>query len=301
MNESLDSRQLHAFVVLARTGSHTETAKQLFVTHSAISHSIRELEGQVGCRLFGKLGKKSILTEAGEALLHHALRILNEMSRARNTLTELNEWGSRRLRLAVDPIFMPAFLGPVLAQFHREFPRVRLLATAIATNEPSALLEMNGADVVLAEKPLSLASAEFTPLLADRFLFVVSPHHPLASQKKVQRRDLEGKVFLMLRASHAGRSQMEDFFRKHEINLNVAMEIENLDAIKELLKDAQAISFLPNWTVAADLKNRKLAAVFPGSGTFEKTWGLLHSRERPLNHVEASWLKLCRRRVAEIG
>ena len=55
MNESLDSRQLHAFVFLARTGSHTETAKQLYVTHSAISHSIRNLEEQVGCRLFHKL------------------------------------------------------------------------------------------------------------------------------------------------------------------------------------------------------------------------------------------------------
>ena len=126
MNESLDSRQLKAFVVLAQTGSYTGTAKQLYVTHSAISHSMRALEQQVGCRLLSKLGKKAILTEAGEALLHHAVRALDEMRQARHTLAELNKWGTRRLRLAADTLLLSAFLTPVLLRFHKEFPGARL-------------------------------------------------------------------------------------------------------------------------------------------------------------------------------
>src|ERR1051326_209319 len=78
MNAPLDSRQVRAFAVLARTGSFTQTARELHLTQSAISHSMKALEGDVGCRLLDRLGKKIVLTQAGEQLLHHATRILHE-------------------------------------------------------------------------------------------------------------------------------------------------------------------------------------------------------------------------------
>jgi LysR family cyn operon transcriptional activator len=62
MNEPLDSRRLKAFAMLAKTGSHTETAKRLYLTHSAICHAMHGLEEDVGCRLFIKVGKKIALT-----------------------------------------------------------------------------------------------------------------------------------------------------------------------------------------------------------------------------------------------
>src|SRR5579863_7914271 len=126
MNETLDSRQLKAFTVLAKTESQTETAKQLCLTPSAISHAMRELEEDVGCRLFTKMGKTIVLTEAGEALLYHALRALDELDQGRRTLTSLNKWGTRRLRVAADAIFLSVFLTPVLLKFHKEFPNVSL-------------------------------------------------------------------------------------------------------------------------------------------------------------------------------
>ncbi|MFN9958300.1 MAG: LysR family transcriptional regulator, partial [bacterium] len=69
MNAPLDSRQLHAFSILARTGSFTQTARELFLTQSAVSHSMKSLETDVGCRLLDRVGKKVSLTQAGEQLL----------------------------------------------------------------------------------------------------------------------------------------------------------------------------------------------------------------------------------------
>ena len=69
MNAPFDSRQLHAFVILARTGSFTQTARELFLTQSAVSHSMKALETDVGCRLLDRLGKKVLLTQAGEQLV----------------------------------------------------------------------------------------------------------------------------------------------------------------------------------------------------------------------------------------
>src|SRR5207237_6698805 len=99
MKTPLDSRQLRAFCVLARTGSFTETARELHLTQSGVSHSMKALEQDVGCRLLDRLGKKIVLTQAGEQLLHHAEKIIHEMDAARESLGHLGKWGKGRLRL----------------------------------------------------------------------------------------------------------------------------------------------------------------------------------------------------------
>ena len=99
MPSPLDSRQLRAFHILARTGSFTEAARELHLTQSAVSHAIRSLEEDVGCRLLDRTGKKATLTQSGEQLLQRTDRILSEMELAREELKRLGKWGASRLRL----------------------------------------------------------------------------------------------------------------------------------------------------------------------------------------------------------
>jgi len=89
----LDGRQLRAFAILARTGSFTLAAKELFLSQSAVSHAMKVLEEDVGCRLLTRVNKKISVTQAGEQLLHHAGRILSEMEAARSSLNRLGKWG----------------------------------------------------------------------------------------------------------------------------------------------------------------------------------------------------------------
>jgi urea transport system substrate-binding protein len=299
MNESLDSRQLKAFAVLAKTGSYTKTAKELFVTHSAISHAMRGLEAEVGCRLFAKMGKKIALTEAGEALLSHALRALDELDQARRTLTHLNKWGTRRLRVAADPIFLSIFLAPVLLKFHKEFPNVLLQVESFDSDESFRQLENNQVDVILTEKPTINDAVDFFPLLADRFHLVVKTEHPLALKNEALPDEFSKYPCFLLKDSSRQRKQVEDFLSKQKVNLNILGEIENLGIIKELVKRTLAISFLPSWSIATELENHSLVALPYGRKAFERTWGLVCSRSRPLNLTESTLLKLCRKRVTE--
>lgn len=301
MSEALDSRQLEAFVALSKTGSYTETAKQLYVTHSAISHSMKALEGQVGCRLLSKLRKKTILTEAGEAFLHHAQRALDEMRRARITVTELNKWGSRRLRLVGEPALTAAILTPTLLKFYREFPQFLIHVEINNCDDPTSLLENNRADLVLAEKPSDADDLAFISLLADRLHFVVNAAHPLASCSSVTRNELSKYPCLLLRTSSHGRKRLDDFLCRRGIGLIRSGEIESVDTLKEMVKQLPVMSLLPGWAVATELKTRTLIALPPGRKPFEQTWGVIHSQTRSLNHAEATFLKFCRQQVAELG
>src|SRR5579872_1041079 len=114
MSAPLDSRHLRTFCVLARTGSFTQTARELHVTQSGVSHAMKALERDVQCRLLDRVGKKVVLTQAGEQFLHYATRILEEMDGARETLARLGKWGAGRLRIGASTTACQHLIPPVL-------------------------------------------------------------------------------------------------------------------------------------------------------------------------------------------
>src|SRR6516164_5240688 len=122
MSDSLDTRQLRAFCVLARTGSFTQTARELHLTQSGVSHSMKALERDTGCRLLDRLGKKVVLTQAGEQLLLHATKILLEMETAREALAHLGKWGRGRMRLGASTTACQHLIPAVIREFKESFP-----------------------------------------------------------------------------------------------------------------------------------------------------------------------------------
>jgi DNA-binding transcriptional LysR family regulator len=101
---ALDSRQLNAFVTLARTGSFTEAGRGLFLTHSAIIHALNALENELGCRLLNRLGKRIEQTPAGEAFLHYAQNGLRMFVEARRTIQDFKQWDGQRLRIGAHKV-----------------------------------------------------------------------------------------------------------------------------------------------------------------------------------------------------
>jgi DNA-binding transcriptional LysR family regulator len=87
----LDSRKLLTFVTLAHCGSFTQTARELFLTQSAVSHAIKSLEDELECRLFDRMGRKARLTQSGQHLLEYAARILEDMQLARADLKTIDQ------------------------------------------------------------------------------------------------------------------------------------------------------------------------------------------------------------------
>src|SRR5881394_2573810 len=178
MKAPLDSRQLRAFSVLARTGSFTQTARELHLTQSGISHSMKALEGDIGCRLLDRLGKKVILTQAGEQLLHHATKILQEMENARESLTHLGKWGRGRLRLGASTTACQHLLPAVLREFKQSFPEHNITIEPGDTRGLVASLLRRRIELALALEAEKEQQLEFHPLFTDTLHFIVGPMHP---------------------------------------------------------------------------------------------------------------------------
>src|ERR1041385_2282187 len=180
MKTPLDSRQVRAFCVLARTGSFTQTARELHLTQSGVSHSMKALESDIGCRLLDRLGKKVVLTQAGEQLLQHATKILSEMDSARDSLAQLGKWGRGRLRLGASTTACQYLIPPVLHEFKESFSDHIISLETGDTPELVPSLLQHRIDLALSLEVEKEPRLEFHPLFTDELNFIVSALHPWA-------------------------------------------------------------------------------------------------------------------------
>ena len=190
MSAPLDSRQLRAFRVLARTGSFTQTARELHLTQSGISHSMKALETETGCRLLDRLGKKVVLTQAGEQLLQHTEKILHEMEAARESLTALGKWGRGRLRLGASTTACQHLIPAVLREFKESFPEHTITLEPGDTPQLVASLLKQRIDLALTLEAEKEPQLEFHPLFNDELQFIVSARHPWAQAGRVEREEI---------------------------------------------------------------------------------------------------------------
>jgi DNA-binding transcriptional LysR family regulator len=283
MSAPLDSRQVRAFCVLARTGSFTQAARELHLTQSGISHSMKALERDIGCRLLDRLGKKVVLTQAGEQLLHHAQKILQEMKTAREQLGHLGKWGRGRLRLGASTTACQHIIPPVLREFKESFPEHAITIEPGDTPELLASLLDQRIDLALSLAASNEPQLEFHPLFTDELHFIVAALHPWAKAGRVERSEIPRQNYIL--------------YNKHSITfrlvLNTVIELGSMEATKELVKLGIGVSILAPWIAQKEIEEGSLVALPLGRRKLQRHWGILHWRGKRLNLAEETFIGLC--------
>lgn len=293
MNAPLDSRRLQQFCVLARTGSFTQTARELHLTQSGISHSMKALEHEAGCRLLDRLGKKVVLTQAGEQLLQHAEKILAEMASARDSLSALGKWGKGRLRLGASTTACQHLIPSVLREFKESFPDHVITLEPGDTPELVDALLKHRIDLALTLEVEGEAQLEFHPLFADELHFLVSAAHAWARSGRVEREEIPRQNYILYSKRSVTFRLIEDYFRREQMTLNTVFEVGSIEATKELVKLGLGISILAPWVARKEIDAGSLIALPLGRKKLSRRWGLIHWRGKRLNLAEETFIGLC--------
>ena len=294
MAAPIDSRQLRAFVILARTGSFTHTARELHLSQPAISHSIKVLEEEMQCRLLDRVGKSVRLTQAGEQFLEHAKKILDEMAAARERISELGKWGHGRLRLGTSSTACQYILPPVLREFKESFPHCTIQIEPGDTPDALALLHGNRIDLALTLEPQGETQLEFRPLFADELQFLVSPLHPWAQAGRAGSPEIKRQNFILYTKTSYLSEMIEEYFRHEGIVLTTSIELGNMEAIKELVKLGLGVSILAPWVAQKELREGSLRALPLGRRKLKRRWGILFRKGQRLNFAQETFIGLCK-------
>ncbi|MBI5690196.1 MAG: LysR family transcriptional regulator [Verrucomicrobia bacterium] len=294
MKPTLDSRQLHAFVALARRGSFTFAAKDLFLTQSAVSHAIKALEEDVGCRLVDRVGRKVLLTQAGEQFLRHAEKILSEMEVARTGLEALSKWGHGRLRVGASTTACQYLLPPVLREFRQSYPKCVIRVEPGDHGLQLELLRSGRIDLaIVLAPPAERGELTFLPLFADELRFVVAPLHPWAKLERVPREAIEQETLVLYNQRSQTFRLVAEYFREERVALSNTIELGSMEAIKELVKIGIGAGVLAPWIARTELENGSLVSLPLGTRPLNRRWGVAHLKGRRLALAEETFVGLC--------
>lgn len=301
MQRIFDSRQLLAFVTLARLGNFTHTAKELSLTQSAISHAIKTLEEEVGCQLVERASKRTVLTQAGEVFLAHAERSLASMYAARDELDHMTVWGQGRLRIGASSTTCQYILPTVLREFRQCFPKCSI---TIETGDQPRQLEMllgNQTDLAIMLEPERYRELEFVPLFKDELMFVTTPVHPWAKAREVTPQMLAEETLIVYNRSSTTYRMLSDHLREERLAAQQLIELSSMEAIKELVRVGVGVGVLASWICEAELRSGALVALRIGRHGLSRTWGLSHIKGRPPRLGEEVFIGLCRTVAEAMG
>ena len=294
LDEPLDARRLRAFTMLARLGSFASAATALSLTPSAMSHSIKSLESEMGGALFERRGHRAVLTAAGERLLRHSERILRQMRAARQEMQALQEWGRGTLRIAAPASACQYFLPSVLLEFRECFPDCTLNITAVDTETAAKLVDEGRLDLALCVKADLPSALKWHPLFSDSLQFYVSPIHPLASMKRVSRKELANQPMIVYDRIAVTSQMILGTLKKVGVPASAILSLGSMEAIKEMVKVGLGVGVLAPWVTARETEAGSLVSVPFTGATMRREWGVVSYSGQRLSFMAETFLGLCR-------
>ncbi|WAL69387.1 LysR family transcriptional regulator [Amycolatopsis cynarae] len=253
----MELRQLEYVVSLAESHSFTEAARRCGVVQSALSHRLARLEEELGERLFERTTRAVRITQAGEALLPIARRILADVRLAKEEVEAIS--GLHRGRLGIGATQTASHLLDlvgVLGAYHRRYPEVKLVTVTGPGHEMVAMVAAGELDLALAARTLEPCPdhVEFHPLLpAEPAVAVVGGHHPLARRKRAGLTELAASgPFIEFRARTELRKRVDEAFRIQGVQREIAFELGQIPEMVRFAVAGLGIAIVPG-SFARDL------------------------------------------------
>lgn len=288
-----DLRQLRALVAVAEEGSFTLAARRLFVTQSAVSHSLRTLEEQLGCRLLDRSGKRVCVTTEGSILLRRCKRVVLELEEATRELDGLRRWGQTTVRVGAPHSLCHYMIPSVLREFRDCFPRCE---PSVESGETGALLdkmEMGELDLVVGIKPRYHGGESYRPLFTDHLCFVVSPFHPWATKSGDISGSLAAQQFIIYAKATDTHRLIEEWMEKMAGKIRTPLVIGDMQAIKQMAKLGTSVGIVASWVAAREVAEGTLICVEIPGPPLHREWGVFHSAQRETSLVEETFTGLC--------
>jgi len=255
----VEIRQLRAFVAIAETGTFTAGALRVHVTQAAISMQIRQLETEIGARVFVRAPRHVILTEAGEQLLRRARHILREHDAALDEIGELAGAERGRLRIgSASAMVLTEQLPAILKDLRKQHPAAEISVTSGTSEVLVDQILAGEVDIAFVSLPVDVRGIKTERLSEDQLVAIASPHHRLSKQKTISAYTLAGERLILGERGGNTRRLIDQFFAQAGVTLRVAMELSRQQAIKRMVEEDMGVGIVPLQSVRDEVDKGKL-------------------------------------------
>jgi DNA-binding transcriptional LysR family regulator len=285
--------QLRVFVAVAERQHVTQAAQALNLAQSAASHAIAALEAEHGTKLFSRIGRGIVLTEAGRAFLDEARAVLAQAERVELVLSEFGSLKRGTLLVQASQTIAGYWLPRHLANFRRAHPDIDIRLAIGNTAQVAATVDNGATELGLVEGAVDNPHLASSPVARDQLVVVVAPEHPWANKRALKAKDLAQGKWVLREKGSGTRSVFEDTLGKEGLSLderNIVLELPSNEAVRGAVEAGLGATALSASVAAPSIEAGLLKQVrFPLPA---REFHVLWHRERYMSRAAEALLTL---------
>jgi DNA-binding transcriptional LysR family regulator len=286
-------RQFEVFLAVARAKSFRRAAEALHLSQPALSQHVRELETELGARLFDRLPRLAVLSEAGRVLEEHAARLFATLADARQAIAEVA--GLQRGSLVIGASTTPGIyvLPRILGLFRQRHPGIELTLRLGNSAAIERLVRANELDLGLvgghglAPREECLAAG-----LTDELLLVVPPGHAWGARREVPPADLPRSPLLLREVGSATRQLTEQALQTAGVRYQAGLVLEHTEAIKQAVLAGLGVAFVSEHAVRGEVATGRLCALRLRGLRIVRHFHVIHHEARRLGTAARALMEL---------
>jgi DNA-binding transcriptional LysR family regulator len=291
----VELRHLTYFREVARREHVSDAARDLNISQPAITKQLKDLERELGVRLFEPSGRRIKLTAAGQALLRHAETILLQVELARHELQSFSAEIGGRVSIGAPPSVGERLLPNALHEFHTMYSRVELKVHEGSTAALMRLLSAGELDLAVVSLPVAHPGVEVEPLFEEDLVVVVDAGHRLAGREAVRIAELREETFLLYSPGGFIRDATLGACRAAGFTPKVALDSGSMELLLRLAEAGLGVAIIPPLALTGQERLWRLSLVDP---PLSRTMGLAVSTERPPTRAAVELRSHLRRQIA---
>lgn len=291
-NPTMDVRGLEVFLSVAKHLNYTRAGEEVNLSQPSVSVRIRQLETELGVKLFEQLGKKVALTEAGLVLIPHARRVVTAIEDAQHSIDELQGLERGTLRIGASTTPGMYLIPQVIARFKERYPKIEIHLGIKDTRQIEEGVSRNEFDFGFVGGHLAGDEVDVFPWLIDQLVLIVAPKHRLARKKTIKADDLQSEKFILREAGSATRAAINTHIEIGALQLQPIMEMENPESVKKAVQSGLGIAFISKFAVETELNAKTLVAVPVRGLNIERELKIVYRKDKHLGRAAEAFIKI---------
>jgi DNA-binding transcriptional LysR family regulator len=288
-------RQLEVFLAVARSESVSRAATELFMSQSAVSSALADLEEQFAVQLFDRVGKRLQLSGLGRALRPQAQALHEQALGLEQALASQSALGV--VRVGATLTIGNYVTVPLMARFMREHPGARVTLEVANTAEIARKVANFEIDVGLVEGELHDPELEITPWCDDELVVFCAPGHPFASKKLLRDADLREAAWVVREPGSGTRQAFEHAMQGILPELPIALELQHTEAIKSAVEAGLGVGCVSRIAVSDAFRFGSLVPCHVPQRDFRRKFYFVLQRRKYRSSGLQHWLELCRSQI----
>lgn len=267
------------FYHAATTCSFSRAAQRLYISQSAVSQAIKNLESRMDTQLFTRADKRVRLTPEGEMLYSHVQQAYGLLKSAENKILQMKDLEEGEIRIGAGDTVCKFHLIPFIEQFNKQYPKIRIMLLNRTSSQIKSMVRNGYLDMGIITMPVSESDFEVEKFVEVQDLFVYGKKFDYLNGKILKLEDLDTIPLLLLPNGSSTRTNLDNHLKSLNISVTPEIELESVDLLVEYARIGFGVAHVSSESADAFIKSGELSVLELEEPLPERSLGIITNKD----------------------